>query len=137
MFTDRKVKADTNVHRQIVECYRCKIANGESVLPIVVIKNPGKDIYAVLDGRHRYHARVCLEWGIREMKCAFAGDFSSLVVLVARYGFFQSSGEITEYNLVVQVGIRHYLGKGLKYPRMFFQELRTLSIGIFSHLRNG
>ena len=73
----------------------CKIANGESILPIVVIKNPGKDIYAVLDGLTDI-MRACLEWGIREMKCAFAGDFSSLVVLVARYGFFQSAGEITE-----------------------------------------
>ena len=109
MFTDRKVIADTNAHRQIVECYRCKIANGESILPIVVIKNPGKDIYAVLDGHYRYYA--CLESVIEEMKCAFAGDFSSLVVLAARYGFFQSAGEITEYNLVVQMGISIILEK--------------------------
>jgi protein-tyrosine phosphatase len=122
-----KIIADTKVHRQIVEAHA--LANGESILPIVVIKNPGKDIYAVLDGHHRYYA--CLELGIKEMKCAFAGDFSGLVFLMARYGFFQPAAEITEYILVVHMGVRYYVGKGLKHSRLFFQKLRTLSIGIF------
>ena len=65
------------------------------------------------------------------MKCAFAGDFSGLVFLMARYGFFQLAAEITEYILVVYMGVRYYVGKGLKHSRLFFQKLRTLSIGMF------
>jgi hypothetical protein len=45
VFTDRKkIIADTKLHWQSVERHKRKIANGESVLPIIVIKNPGKDI---------------------------------------------------------------------------------------------
>jgi protein-tyrosine phosphatase len=69
--------------------------------------------------------------GIKEMKCAFACDFSGLVFLMVRYGFFQFATEITEYILVVHMGVRYYVGKGIKHSRLFFQKLRTLLIGIF------
>jgi protein-tyrosine phosphatase len=125
-----KIVSDTKVSRQIVELYKRKIVNGETLLAIVVLKNPGKDIYAVLDGHHRYYA--CLELGKKEITCAFAGDFSGLVFLMARYGFFQPATEIIEYtSLVFHTGVRNYVGKGIKQSRLFFQKLRTLSLGIF------
>jgi hypothetical protein len=108
--------------------YKRRIANGETILPIIVLKNPGKEIYAVLDGHHRYCA--CLDLGMKEMTCAYAGNFSGLVFTMARYGFFQAT-EVTEYILVAHVGVRYYAGKGMKDLQLFFQKLRTLSIRIF------
>jgi hypothetical protein len=75
--------------------------------------------------------------GIKEMKWAFAGDFSGLVFLTARYGFFQPAAEITEYVLVVHMGVRYHVGNGLRHLRLFFQKLGTLSIVCFSRLWNG
>jgi protein-tyrosine phosphatase len=125
-----KIIADTKVNRRIVELYKRKIVTGERILAIVVIKNPGKDIYAVLDGHHRYFAT--LEMGIKEINCAFAGDFSGLVFTMAKYGFFQPATEIIEYtDLLIHGSIRHYFGTGFKDLRLFFQKLRSLSIGIF------
>jgi protein-tyrosine-phosphatase len=125
-----KIVADTKVSRKIIEFYKRKIVTGETLFAIVVIKNPGKDIYAVLDGHHRYYA--CLELGKKEVECAFAGDFSGLVFTMARIGFFQPATEIVEYTtLIFHTGVRNYVGKGIKQSRLFFQKLRTLSLGIF------
>jgi protein-tyrosine phosphatase len=125
-----QIMADTKVSRKIVELYKRKVANGESILPIVVLKNPGKDMYAVLDGHHRYFAY--LELRRKEMTCAFAGDFSGLVFTLARYGFFQPAAEIKEYTtIMIHIGVSNYVGKVLKPPRIFFQKLRTLSLSIF------
>jgi protein-tyrosine-phosphatase len=125
-----KITSDTKVNRKIVEYYKNKIADGESISPIVVLKNPGKELYAVLDGHHRYYAS--LELRIKEMNCAFAGDFSGLVFTMARYGFFQPTEEVIEYtDLIIHKRFRYYSGKGLKQVRLFFQSLRLLSIGIF------
>jgi len=126
----QQIIADTKVSRTIVELYKQKVTKGESILPIVVLKNPGKDLYAVLDGHHRYFAYR--ELRKKEITCAFAGDFSGLVFTMARYGFFQPAVEIREYTtLIIHVGVSNYVGKVLKPPRIFFQKLRTLSLGIF------
>ena len=93
-----KIVADTKVSRRIVEFYKRKIVTGETLFAIVVIKNPGKDIYAVLDGHHRYYA--CLEVGKKEVECAFAGDFSGLVFLSARFREGQYVAEVVMTKLI-------------------------------------
>ena len=42
-----EIVADTRVYRKGVERYKKKIANGENVPPIIVVKHPTKELYAV------------------------------------------------------------------------------------------
>lgn len=51
-----------------------------------------------MDGHHRYYAY--LEMGKKEIDCALAGDYSSVIFYLTEHGWFQPSIEITE-------GIRH------------------------------
>jgi hypothetical protein len=36
--------------------YQKRIQNGEKIGPLIVVKHPNFDLYAVLDGHHRYYA---------------------------------------------------------------------------------
>ena len=132
-----KIVADKKVQNQIVEYYKRKIRNGEDILPIVVIKNPGQELYAVLDGHHRYYA--FFELGVKNVKCAFFGDFSGLLFYMVGHGFFQPTAKIIVQTLIVSPlmapltvnrNIKYYLKKSSKYPNMYFQKLRNFSLGV-------
>jgi hypothetical protein len=89
-----KLVADTKISRQGVEIYKQKIQSGEKIGPIIVVKHPQKDLYAVLDGHHRYFA--FLELGKKNVTCALAGDYSSVIFYLTQHGYFQPSPEITD-----------------------------------------
>lgn len=89
-----KVVADRKVSRQGVELYKQKIASNQKIGPIIVVKHPRKDLYAVLDGHHRYYA--LMELGKTEIKCALAGDYSAVIFYLTQHGYFQPIPEITE-----------------------------------------
>ncbi len=89
-----KLVADSKVSRQGVEIYKRKIAEKEKISPIIVVKHPRKDLYAVLDGHHRYYAY--LELGRKEIPCALAGDYSSVIFYLTEHGYFQPSREFTD-----------------------------------------
>jgi hypothetical protein len=93
-----KLVADSKVSRQGIDAYKQRIMRNEKVGPIVVVKHPRKDLYAVLDGHHRYYA--FLELGRKEVDCALAGDYSSVIFYITEHGYFQPSPEFTE-------GLRH------------------------------
>jgi hypothetical protein len=93
-----KLVADSKVSRQGIDAYKQRIMRNERVGPIVVVKHPRKDLYAVLDGHHRYYA--FLELGRKEVDCALAGDYSSVIFYITEHGYFQPSPEFTE-------GLRH------------------------------
>ena len=93
-----KIVADSKISREGIEIYKRKIQNHEKIPPIVVVKHPRKDLYAVLDGHHRYYAYR--ELGRKQITCALAGDYSSVIFYLTEHGYFQPSPEITE-------GIRH------------------------------
>jgi hypothetical protein len=89
-----KIVADSKVSRQGIELYKQKIAQNQKINPIIVVKHPRKDLYAVLDGHHRYYAY--LELGRKELECALAGDYSSVIFYLTQHGYFQPSAEFTE-----------------------------------------
>ncbi len=72
-----EIIADTKVSSKAIELYKQKIKNKEKIPPIIVVKHPKYDVYAVLDGHHRYYAY--LEMGRKEIECALAGDFSTVI----------------------------------------------------------
>ncbi len=51
-----KIVADTKVDPEAIEMYKKKIQSGEKIAPLIVVKHPKFDVYAVLDGHHRYYA---------------------------------------------------------------------------------
>ena len=82
-----EIVADTKVSPEAIEMYKQKIKNGEKIAPIIVVKHPKFDVYAVLDGHHRYYAY--LELGKKQVNCALAGDFSSVIFYMTEHGYFQ------------------------------------------------
>ncbi len=89
-----KLVADSKVSRQGVAVYIHKITENQKIKPIIVVKHPRKELYAVLDGHHRYYAY--LELGRKEIDCAIAGDYSSVVFYLTQHGYFQPSAEFTK-----------------------------------------
>jgi hypothetical protein len=89
-----KLVADFKVSKQGVDMYKQKILSDQKISPIIVVKHPRRDLYAVLDGHHRYYAY--LELGKKDINCALAGDYSSVIFYLTKHGYFQPSPEITE-----------------------------------------
>ena len=89
-----KIVADTKVSPEAIELYKQKIKNGEKIPPIIVVKHPKFEVYAVLDGHHRYYAYS--ELGKKEINCALAGNFSSVIFYMTKNGYFQPKPEAEE-----------------------------------------
>ena len=89
-----KIVADTKVVPEAVEMYKRKIKNGQKIAPVIVVKHPRYDVYAVLDGHHRYYA--FLELGRKRIDCALAGDVSSVVFYLTAQGVFQPNPNAKE-----------------------------------------
>ena len=74
--------------------------------------------YAVLDGHHRYYA--LLELGKKQVDCALAGDFSSLMFYMTEQGYFQPKPETEEENqkkiIHLHENIQDFLQNFLKDP---------------------
>jgi hypothetical protein len=88
------IVADPKFSRKGVEFYKKKIKRDEKIEPIIVVKHPRKNLYAVLDGHHRYYAQR--ELGIKYVDSALAGDYSSVIFYLTKYGYFQPSSQVTE-----------------------------------------
>jgi uncharacterized ParB-like nuclease family protein len=114
-----KIVADTKVDPEAIAMYKKKIENGEKIAPLIVVKHPKFDLYAVLDGHHRYYA--FLELGKKQVNCALAGDFSSLMFYMTEHGYFQPKPETKEENqkkiIHLHEGVQDFLHNFLKDPR--------------------
>lgn len=113
-----KIVADTKVDPEAIEMYKKKIENGEEIEPLIVVKHPKFDLYAVLDGHHRYYA--LLESGKKEVDCALAGDFSSLLFYMTEHGYFQPKPQTKEENqkkiIHLHENVQDFLQNFLKAP---------------------
>ena len=78
----------------------------EDVGTIVVVKHPKRNLYAVLDGHHRYWA--VRHKGIKEMNCAVILDFLGLLFLLTKEGVFQPPKEFTQYVRVPLKRLENY-----------------------------
>jgi hypothetical protein len=89
-----KIVADSKVSRSGIDVYKKKLRENKKLNPIIVVKHPRKDLYAVLDGHHRYYAY--LELNINQVDCALAGDYSSVIFYLTQHGYLQPTPEFTE-----------------------------------------
>ncbi len=112
-----KIVADSKVFPQAVEKYKQKIEEGEKLSPVIVVKHPRFDLYAVLDGHHRYYAYLELGW--KEIVCALAGDFSSVFFYLTDHGYFQPNPDAKELKnpeIKFHDGLEKFLSNFLKNP---------------------
>jgi hypothetical protein len=113
-----KLVADTKVDPEAIEMYKKKIQKGEKIAPLIVLKHPKYDLYAVVDGHHRYYA--LLELGKKQVNCALAGDFSSTVFYMTEHGYFQPKPETKEENqkkiIHLHENVQDFLHNFLKDP---------------------
>lgn len=90
----KKIVADQKISREGVDFYKQKIRNKEKIDPIIVVKHPRKEAYAVLDGHHRYYAYQ--ELGAKNVSSAVAGDYSSVIFYLTEHGYFQPNSQVTD-----------------------------------------
>ena len=90
-----KIVADKKFSSRGVEYYKKKIEANEPIDPIIVVKHPTQDAYAVLDGHHRYYAYK--ELGKHTINCALVEDYSSVVFYLTEHGYLQPSAVTTEH----------------------------------------
>ncbi|MCX6822136.1 MAG: ParB N-terminal domain-containing protein [Candidatus Aenigmarchaeota archaeon] len=113
-----KILVDPKVSRRGVKRYKIMLSKGKSLGTVIVIKHPRKDVYAVVDGHHRFYAQ--LESGIKEIDCAVVGNFSSFMFYLTKDGWLQPPKEVTEYFRMPILKFREdlddYLKKFLKDP---------------------
>jgi len=102
-----KIVADSKVYSEGVKRYENKIRHGEDIGTIIVIKHPKKELYAVLDGHHRYWAQK--EMGIKKIKCAVIRDHLGLLFSATEDGLLQPTKEFTKYVRVPFKKIENHL----------------------------
>ena len=88
-----KIVCDENVDDEYVQ----KLAEIDvlKLAPIVVIKHPDKELYAVLDGHHRFKAARLR--GLTKIKAAVVDDYVGLGFEFTRQGVFQPSQKFTKH----------------------------------------
>lgn len=120
----KKIVADRKVYRKGVERYKKMLKEGKGLGTIIVVKHPTKDLYAVLDGHHRFWAQK--EMGCKIIKCAVIQDFFGMIFHLTKEGAFQPSPDFTRY---IRVPLLKWGEKMLQYlnefknnPLKFFEQ---------------
>lgn len=87
--TDRKVADDGVSH------YHDRFEKGHNPKPLVVIKHPKEEVYAVLDGHHRFEAMKRV--GLEEVPVVVVDAYVEPVFTMTKKGYFQPTPAITRY----------------------------------------
>jgi hypothetical protein len=90
-----QIVADAKVDTDGVTRYKEQLATGKQLRPIVVVKHPRKDLYAVVDGHHRFFAQV--ESGQKTIGCAVIQDFTGFMFNLTKDGWLQPHPAITKH----------------------------------------
>lgn len=96
------IVCDENVDYEYVS--RLAELDVSKLKPIVVIKHPDKELYAVLDGHHRFNAAKLR--GLKTVKAAIVDDYTGLGFEFTKQGVFQPSAEFTRY---VRVPLKRFV----------------------------
>ena len=96
-----KIVCDENVDSEYARSLA--VVDVSKFKPIVVIKHPKKEIYAVLDGHHRLKA-VKLK-GLKTIRAAVVDDYTGFGFELTKKGILQPSAEFTRY---IRVPIKRF-----------------------------
>jgi hypothetical protein len=97
-----KIVCDENVDYDYVQ--KIVEIDFSKIKPIVVIKHPEKDLFAVLDGHHRFKAAK--QQGLKTIKAAVVDDYTGLSFELTKQGIFQPSAEFTHY---IRVPLKRFI----------------------------
>lgn len=90
-----QIVADAKVDVDGVIRYKEQLAAGKQLRPIVVVKHPHKDLYAVVDGHHRFFAQI--EFGQKDIDCAVIQDFVGFMFQLTKDGWLQPHPAFTKH----------------------------------------
>ena len=84
------------------------------IKPIVVVKHPKKEVYAVLDGHHRFWAAKLSK--AKTISAAVVDDYDGLLFELTKSGSLQPPPEFTKYIRVPIKLFVDYIAEFLKNP---------------------
>ena len=97
-----------------VSHYNERIQNGYQPRPIIVIKHPKEDLYAVLDGHHRFEAlKKC---GATEISSVVVDAYSNLQFELTMKGVFQPAPLLTKHVRIPFKKLAAYMKEFLESP---------------------
>lgn len=109
-----KIVADGKVVEDGVSHYHEKIEQGHEPKPLIVIKHPKEDIYAVLDGHHRFEAMKKL--GMEKVSAVVVDSYTNLQFKMTKKGYFQPSPLLTKYVRIPIKKFTAYMKEFLENP---------------------
>jgi len=111
----KKIVAAPKFYRKGVDKYKEKILAGDSIKPIVVLKHPHEDLYAVLDGHHRFYAFY--ELGFQEIEAAVIKTNTKFLFNKTKEGWLQPTPKMTRYIHIPAIILGKYVNSFVKNPR--------------------
>lgn len=110
-----KIVVDEKVVDDGVARYEEMIESKEEIKPIIVIKHPKEDFYAVLDGHHRFWAMK--KKGLEEAPCVVINDYVGLGFKMTQKGYFQPSPLFTKHVRIPAKRLQEYMINFIKNPK--------------------
>jgi hypothetical protein len=128
----KKVISVPKVYRKGVERYKKIILSGKPVRPIILLKHPTEDLYAVLDGHHRFYAY--LELGFPTVDAVVVKSHKHLFDMTEK-GVLQPTPRMTKFIRVPVLIFSKYVNKFIKTPfKLLKSTERALSKVRFARL---
>jgi len=110
----KKVVAAPKFYKKGVEKYKEKISSGQTVKPIVVLKHPTEDLFAVLDGHHRFYA--FLELGFQNIDVAVMRS-NKFLFEKTKDGWLQPTPKMTKYIHIPTIVLSRYVNNFISNPK--------------------
>jgi len=124
-----KIVAAPKVYSEGVDRYKRKISTCEDIGTIVVVKHPREDLYAVLDGHHRYWAKremAAIGATTKDIECAVIPDLLGLLFYLTKEGALQPPEEFTRYIRVPLMRLMDYLNEFLDNPGKLLRDIKRI-----------
>lgn len=114
------IVADKKIVEEGVSHYGTKLGDGQELKPIIVIKHPKEDIYAVLDGHHRFWALN--RKGAETIPAVVVDSYVDLGFNMTKKGYFQPLPLFTEYVRIPVKRLRKYMKTFLEEPKKLLRK---------------
>jgi len=111
----KKIVAAPKLHREGVERYKKHILDGKPIKPIVVLKHPTEEMYAVLDGHHRFYA--LLELGAQTIDASVISSRTKFLFNRTKEGWLQPTPAMTKYIHAPVLAFAKYINEFVKKPK--------------------